>query len=106
MMVIKNRLFPKIKKAFFAWVTCGTWYTRHPADDGCFYRFVWTVVRFSRRLPSEKKSRDLVISKWTEKLDGDFLQSQALHCSSLYATLLDFAKVRTKGQPFLTSEVD
>jgi hypothetical protein len=60
---VRTHLSPKVEKAIFVWVSCNTRHTGHPADDERFYWFVWTVAQFSIRPPSEKKIRDLVISK-------------------------------------------
>jgi len=95
-----------VEKPFLGWISCDTWFKGHPSDDERFYRFVWAVAQYSRRLPSEMTIRDLIISEWAGKLESDFLQSQALYYSGLYATLLEFAKVRTKGQPFLLREFE
>jgi hypothetical protein len=95
-----------VEKSFLAWISCDTWYKCHPSDDERFYRFVWAVAQFSRRPPSEITIRNLIISEWAGKLENDFLQNQAMHYSGLYATMLEFAKVRTKGRLFLPSEFE
>ena len=95
-----------IEKKFLCWIACETWYKSHPSDDERFYRFVWAVATFSRRPPTENTIRDLIISKWAGRLDEPFLHTQALHYSGLYATLLEFAKVRAKPQVFLAREFE
>lgn len=102
----RSCLSSMVEKPFLRWVSCETWYKGHPADDERFYRFVWVVAQFSRRPPTEATIRDLIISKWGGKLESAFLESQALHYSQQYVTLLEFAKVRNKPVPFLASEVE
>jgi hypothetical protein len=94
-------LSPIVEKAFRKWINTPTWYTGHPCDEERFYRFVWTIVRFSRRPPSESLIRELIASTWDGKLESEFLGIRALEYSHLYATLYEFAKIRNKPIPFL-----
>lgn len=74
-----------------------TWYTGHDSDQAQFYAFVWNVFRYSRKKPTEKELRELILDRWHKKLDRQTLENVALNYSGLYATLLDFAKSKNEG---------
>jgi hypothetical protein len=99
-------LSPVIKKSFYAWINCDTWYTGHPSDEARFYSFVWNVFKYSRKRPTEQYLRELILEQWRGSLDPDYLETVALKYSNLYATLLEFAKTRKRGILFLPSEFE
>lgn len=86
------KLAPIPKRAFDAWIKHGTWYTGHDCDLARFHAFVWAVVRFSRRPPSESDIRELIRQKWEGRLYD--LDAYALNASRLYQSLYDFGKAQ------------
>jgi hypothetical protein len=99
-------LSPLVQKSFDSWIKCNTWHTGHPSDENRFYEFVWNVFRYSRKRPSEKNLRELILERGRGKLDPEHLERVALRYSGLYATLLDFAKARTQRSLFFPSEFE
>lgn len=102
----KESLSPLVEKHFRRWISLECWHKGHPSDEEHFYRFVWGVVSISKKPPSEKLVRNLIISEWAEKLEDTYLLNKAIHYSQLYTTLFEFAKVRNKAQLFLTTELE
>lgn len=105
-MASAQRLPPSLEAPFSRWISCDTWWKGHPSDEERFYRFVWAVARYSRRPPSEAALRELITSEWGGRSEPEFLREQALRFSQLYATFLEFAKVRRKPEPFLPGQFD
>lgn len=95
---------PLVDKAFQKWIANDTWRTGHPSDDERFYRFVWAVISFSRRHVSESDLQNLIMAKWRGKLEDEYLQYKAIYYSGLYASLLEFVKIRKKPRLVLFSE--
>jgi hypothetical protein len=93
----KEKLSPLIEQHFRQWISVELWYVGHPLDEERFYRFVWCVIRLSRKPPSEEFIRNLIIAEWEGKLESTYLSGKAIHYSGLYATLSEFAKARSKG---------
>jgi hypothetical protein len=99
-------LSPLIKKSFDAWINSDTWCQGHACDKARFYTFVWNVVRYSRKRLSEKNLKALILERWDDKWDSEYLEKNASFYSSLYTSLLEFAKARTQRRWFLPSEFE
>jgi hypothetical protein len=99
-------LSPILKKSFDAWINCNTWHTGHPCDRERFYTFVWNVFKYSRKRPSEKRLKELIIERERGKLEYEYLEKVALRYTGIYATLLEFAKARKQRMWFLPSEFE
>jgi hypothetical protein len=85
---------PVVRRMFQQWIKSETWYTGYACDQDRFYRFVWAVVRYSRRRPEGRELESLMIQKWKGRLAQDVLEQQARGYASLYTRLIDFAKNR------------
>ena len=79
------------QRAFEEWIK-SDWYTWHPCDLKRFHAFVWAVVRYSRRPPSESDIRDLIYLHWDGRLHD--LGRYALEASLKYQALYEFGKDR------------
>jgi len=89
-------LSPNVRRAFERWVRASTWYTGHPLDERRFYRFVWAVLEFSRRRPSERELQAEIVAFWKGRFDPDQLIYKARAYASLYQTLIEFARARKR----------
>jgi hypothetical protein len=83
-----TKLAPTTQRAFDSWIKHDAWYTGHDNDLARFHAFVWAVIRYSRRPPSESDIRELIAQHW--KGFDDY----ALAASNLYKSLYDFGKAR------------
>jgi hypothetical protein len=92
--VKKESLSPLLEKHFRRWISVEWWHKGHPSDEERFYRFVWSVVSFSKKPPTEEFIRKLIIAEWAETLENEYLLSKAIHYSQLYTALFEFAKIR------------
>ena len=89
-------LSPKVKEAFDQWARTETWYKANLPDEVGFYKFVWAVLEYSKRRPTENEINDLLIEQWKGKLDLQYLENRARKYSGLYVTLLEFYDSRRK----------
>jgi len=99
-------LSPLINRSFDAWLNCDTWHTGHSSDEARFYAFVWNVFRYSKKRPTEKYLRELILERRHGNFESEYLEKLALRYSNLYVTLLEFAESRTRGSLFLPSEFE
>mgnify|MGYP001601848238 CR=1 len=83
-----------VRNSFEAWARVPTWHTRHTADDKRFYKFVWSVLKYSRRKPSEQTIRQEILKMWSGKLEAEYLRQRATEYAQLYDHLYAFGKVK------------
>lgn len=87
---------PNVMKAFDAWIRVDTWHTGHALDEKRFYRFVWAVLEYSRRKPSEADVFEAIIRAHGGQFEATFLEQKARHYANLYLDLHAFAKARNR----------
>ena len=89
-------LSPKVKEAFDQWARTETWCKGNLPDETGFYKFVWAVIEYSKKRPTETEINDLLIEKWEAKFDRKYLENCARKYSGLYVNLLEFHDCRRK----------
>ncbi len=85
---------PTVRAAFEKWICTPTWYKSHPLDEQRFFRFVWTVLVFSRRRPTESDLYSEITEYANGTIDGDELIRLARQFSNRYEDLYSFARAR------------
>lgn len=85
---------PNVRKAFQSWIKVSSWHTGHTADDKRFYGFVWSVLTYSRKRPSEGELRQEIMKAWSGRLESKYLQERASEYAQLYEHLHGFAKAK------------
>ena len=88
-------LSPNVRRAFDQWIRTSTWYKAHPNDERRFYKFVWAVLIYSRRRPTEQEVQHEIIACWTGRFDPTSLEQVARKYASLYEHLYAFTKSRS-----------
>ncbi len=87
------RLSTAAQTAFNGWLNVDTWHTSHQLDEARFHRFVWAAVREGDDVSESEVEREIV-SRFSGKLDKDYLQKIAHKWATLYRTLLDFGRAQ------------
>ena len=91
------KLSKTIQEAFDNWINKTEWYTGHRTDEELFFRFVYTVVQYSRKqIPAEDEIENFILQKWRGRIGDAVLEEKAAYYSRLYVTLSHFAKFRKK----------
>lgn len=89
---------PNVREAFSRWIRTSTWYKSHPNDEQRFYKFVWAVIVYSRRRPTEQELQQEIIAYWTGRFDSTQLEQFAHQYASLYEHLYTFGKFRRQAR--------
>ena len=86
--------FPKeIQFHFNAWIDPKTWHSGHALDEGRFYKFCWSAIRFGTPIPGGETIREWIMKNQKGKLDASYLEGRANEFSFLYSHLVDFVKL-------------
>jgi len=93
-----NKYFEKdIDKFFIGWIKIDTWYTIHFDDMERFYKFVHSVVQFSKENYTDEDIKENIkraVKDYHSGFDNDYLNKTIRNFVSIAGHCIDFSKVK------------
>src|SRR3954449_3262512 len=91
-------LSTKAMKYLEAWVRRETWHTAHGGEEDYFYMMAHAIARYGRGPFNEDELEALIVEKANRgTIRPDLVEERAKYYASLCRKLVDFERIRTRG---------